>query len=530
MRKFLFKSVCLIIAALAILAVFRGNAGLLGGEAVMGLDDGSGWLTSHSEDTRPFDILESLGSSMLRVEMPWNEVELSPGAFTWSYQSDTGYVNYAQLFNRLEKRGIHPVIVLSGGPMYLSHLYPQQPVNRESMLENWNSFISEVVQQFGGQVDHWQIGSDLNSSAAWGKVLFPSDPQSESMPDVQLYAEMLKSAYSIIKSASAGDIIILGDLALGGDCADHPLFFLQNLADLDAWYAFDVISLSLPTLEDAPESVQMDICGFLPLQSSGYALPDAVKTIRDFSEETGTKSVWVHHLAFSEALLAEKALERQTLPQVVESDYLVRASGLLMAYGGVEKLFWAYQPQIEKPSDIALQSFANLAQSLNPQPESNATNGSPDFEILRFQRDGHLNLLTWHMQGGDEALPLIVSQVAGYQLHAFSMDAESLKTSNGIKLKVDDGGASALLVSERPVLISGRPSDLKRYFTIAFQDQAAKTSRVLKASLTSWLQAQKLRTVDKLGRWVDEQQTSLLDMLKTGFQQWLRKSLGLARK
>ncbi len=530
MRKFLFKAICLVIAAFVLLSVLQGNAVLAGGEAVMNLDDSSGWLTSHSEDTRSFDILETLGSSMLRVEMPWNEVEPSPGAFSWSYQNDAGYVDYAQLFNRLEKRGVHPVIVLSGGPTYLSHLYPQQPVNRESLLENWSSFVSAVVEQFGGQVDHWQIGSDLNSTAAWGKVLFPSDLQSESTPDVQLYVEMLKSAYSIIKSASAGDVIILGDLALGGDCADHPLFFLQNLADLDAWYAFDVINLSLPTLEDAPESVQMDTCGFLPLKSSGYALTDALRTISDFSEETGTKSVWVHHLAFSEALLSEKALERQTLPQVVESDYLVRASGLFMAYSGVEKLFWAYQPQIEKPSAIAMQSFANLAQSLNPQLESGATIASPDFEILRFQKNGHLNLLAWRMQGGDEALPLFVSQVAGYQLHAFSMDAESLKSSNGIKLKVDDGGASALLVSERPVLISGRPSDLKKFFIMAVQDQAAKTSRVLKNSLTSWLQAQKLRTVDKLGRWVDEQQTSLLDMLKTGFQQWLRKSLGLARK
>ena len=131
---------------------------------------------------------------MLRVELPWNEVELTSGAFVWTYQNEKGYLDYDQLFNRLIKRDIRPVAVLSGGPVYLSHLYPQQPVSREGLLENWENYVRAAVQQFGKQVDYWQVGGILNDPQYWGKLMFPAAVDPEADADTELYAEMLKSA------------------------------------------------------------------------------------------------------------------------------------------------------------------------------------------------------------------------------------------------------------------------------------------------------------------------------------------------
>jgi hypothetical protein len=531
MRKFLFKTLCLLLAAVALFAWFRSDASVLAASSALGVDDSSGWLTSNSQDSKAFDILESINVNMLRVDMPWNEIELSQGAYIWSYQTDEGYKDYDQLFARLEKRGIQPVVVLSGGPAYLSHLYPQQPVSSESLLENWKNYVRAAVQQYGDQVDYWQIGEALNDTSAWGHLMFPAattDPQAN--PNIELYAEMLKSAYTIIKSNGAGDMIILGDLVLGGDCSNHPLFYLQNLDEQEAWYAFDIINISLPALSAAPENAAIDSCGFSPIQSSGSSLADPIKAISDFIEETGEKAIWVQDLAYDSSFLTAKAAERVTLPEVVESDYMTRASGILLATSGADKVFWNYAPETGQPAVIALQSYANLSKTLSANGNSAQLINSQEFTSLRFRNNGRISILAWRNQGGDEAQALVIPEVAGYKLFGFSTDAESLKTSKGIKMDVDAGGSTALMLSERPVLISGRPVDMKESLSMMLNDSAAQASQGMQAKLSGWAQLQKAKAADQLGNWVAEQQASLIDILRSSFQQWLRQSLGLAKQ
>ena len=530
MRKFLFKTLCLVLVIAALLIWFRSDATVLASNTALGIDDTGAWLASNSQNSKAFDVLESMNTSMLRVELPWNEVEMSPGAFIWSYQSDSGYMDYDQLFQRLERRNIRPVVVLSGGPSYMSHLYPQQSVSRESMLENWQNYVRAAVQQFGSQVDYWQIGSAINDAHSWGQVMFPGATDPEVELDVELYAQMLTSAYNIIKSKAGGDMVILGDLVLDGDCTNHPLFYLQTLSEMDAWYAFDIVSLSLPGLDDTPDSAAVDSCGFSPIQSSGSTFADPIRAVKDFVEETGDKKLWVYNLAIDADAAAEKAAERVTLPEVVESDYLARASGLLLAYGDVDKVFWAYKPEAGKPSAIALQSYANLAKTLSADGSGRGLVGDQGFEILRFSNAGKLSILTWHVQGGDEAQTLIIPDVGGYKLYAYSADADSLKTSKGIKMDVDAGGNTLLMVSERPVLLNGRPQDLKQSLTAMVTDSAEQAGQGLEAKADSWVQAQKSKAADKLGLWVEKQQASLMSMLKESFQQWLRQSLGLAKQ
>ena len=530
MRKFLFKTLCLFTAVAALFFWFRSDASVLAGSTALGIDDTGGWLAGNSQNSKAFDVLEAMNVNMLRIELPWDEVELTSGAFVWTYQNEKGYMDYDQLFNRLIKRDIRPVVVLSGGPVYLSHLYPQQPVSKEGLLENWENYVRAAVQQFGKQVDYWQIGGILNDPKYWGRIMFPAAVDPIADADIELYAEMLKSAYSIIKSASASDTVILGDLALDGDCTNHPLFYLQTLNDRDAWYAFDTICLNLPTLQDAPETAAVEACGFSPQESSGISLADPLRVIHDFIDETGQKSLWLDNLSFSSDLLAAKAAERVTLPEVVESDYLTRASAVLLAYGQVDRVFWAYQHEAGRPAVIALQSFANLATSLSTNAGGDDLSSGNEFKVLRFRSSGKLSIITWRVQGGDEAQPLTISDLEGYKLYAFAADSDSLKTSKGIQMNVDSGGSTALMVSERPVLISGRPESLQQSLKLLVADNASQASQGLKAKANNWLQAQKNNAAEKLGGWVAEKQASLLDILRTSFQQWLRQSLGLAKQ
>ncbi len=529
MRKFILKTSIVLLAAAALFVWFRSDASVLAGASALGMDDSSSWIAVNSHNPEVMDTLEAAQVSMLQIDLPWDTVELSPGTYVWAAKQDNEYTDFNLLFSRLEKHGVKPVVVLSGGPVYLNHLYPQQPVYRDQLLANWENYVRAAVQQFGSTVDHWQIGGVINDPAQWGLVTFPGAESPSAVPDPELYGEMLEIAYSVIKSEQASDMVLLGELEFAGDCTFHPINYLQTLNDLDLWYAFDVVSLSLPELASAPENAAVDSCGIMPIQLSGIPGADSLSAVAEFIEVAGDKPLWVHGLRFSNEMLTNEAAVRGTLPEVTASDYLARASGLYLSFGKTDRIFWSFDPLNNTPGLIAMQTYANLSHTLSGRFEGSSFSSGTDAFVLRFRSSGKLSLLTWYAQGGEEALPLVIDGVDGYDLHAFSADSASLKNKYGVDLPIDAGGSTALLVSERPVLISGHPSDIKQSVTQTVEDSAAQASAGMKAKLQNLLQAQKAKAAASVGEWVAEQQASLLDSLRSSFQQWLQKSLGLAK-
>ena len=184
-----------------------------------------------------------------------------------------------------------------------------------------------------------------------------------------LYGEMLEIAYSVIKSAQASDMVLLGELEFTGDCVFHPANYLQVLNDLDLWYAFDVVSVSLPELGSAPENATVDSCGIVPIQLSGIPGADSLRAAADFIEITGDKPRWVHGLRFSNEMLTSEAAARGTLPEVTASDYLARASGLYLSFGSADRIFWSFDPLNNTPGLIAMQTYANLSHTLGGRYE-----------------------------------------------------------------------------------------------------------------------------------------------------------------
>ena len=228
-------------------------------------------------------------------------------------------------------------------------------------------------------------------------------------------------------------------------------------------------------------------------------------------------------------MLTAEAATRGTLPEVTASDYLARASGLYVSYGKADRIFWSFDPLSNTPGMIAMQTYANLSRTLSNRFESSNLPSSPDAFALRFRGNGKLSLLAWYTQGGEEAQPMVINGVDGYDLHAFSVDSASLKNKDGVDLTVDAGGNTALLVSERPVLISGYPSNIKQSVTQTVEDSAAQASAGMQAKLKNWLQAQKAKAAASVSEWAAEQQASLLNSLRSSFEQWLWKSLGIAK-
>jgi len=530
MRKFLIKTLALLMAAGGSFFWLGSDASVLAGAAALGMDDPGGFLAANSQNPAVFNLLESAQAGYVRVELPFQQVSPSAGAFIWAYQGPNGYVDFNQLFEKMDRRGIQPVVILSGGPAFANHLYPQQPVFRDDLLDAWANYLRAAVQQFGGQVDYWQVGGKINNPGDWGKVLFPGAESPISAPDPALYADMLKIAYSVVKSAQGTDTVLLGGLEFSGDCAFHPLAYLQALSGLDAWYAFDAISLEISALDSPPETAQIDACGYLPVQSTGIPLADSVRAVADFAQEHGKKPLWLHGLSISPDLLAAKAAERATLPEILESDYLTRATAILLAEGDADRVFWRYDPLAGSPGAAAMQSFANLSQSLGGSVQSSSSlsleNG---LQAKSFRGSGKLTTIAWRPASGSEFSAAVIPGFEGYDPYAWSADAGSLKHRDGIELPVDNGGSVALMLGERPVIISGKPSDIKGSISLFIKDSASQAGKGLKGKLTAVFQSQKAKTAEKVTAWVEDQQQSLMDTLKISFNQWLRKSLGLAK-
>ena len=85
---------------------FRTDTAVLAGANALGLDDSSGWIAANSQMPEVMETLEAANVGMLRVELPWQAVELSPGAFSWTVEGEQGTTDFPALFNRLERHGV----------------------------------------------------------------------------------------------------------------------------------------------------------------------------------------------------------------------------------------------------------------------------------------------------------------------------------------------------------------------------------------------------------------------------------------
>ena len=79
MKKFLFKLGLVAIAAAVAFIWLRGDVSALTGAKPLGLDDSSGWIAANSHNPDVLDTLEAAQTGTLRVVIPWEKVEKSPG-------------------------------------------------------------------------------------------------------------------------------------------------------------------------------------------------------------------------------------------------------------------------------------------------------------------------------------------------------------------------------------------------------------------------------------------------------------------
>ncbi len=218
-------------------------------------------------------------------------------------------------------------------------------------LESWDRYVKAAVAQFGELVDAWQIGESVN---------LPFELQDQPVVAAVLaspstYAQRLLLASDAIKEASQSDIVILGGIASDtGNCINQPSAFLNSMNTLQVWDAFDVIGIDLTTYATAPEGKYMyqtyDTVSGTCLTSAegGFNLAEIIALVDATGSQYGEKPIWITGMAWSDQDLADIASERGTLTDVVRSDFLARASVMLLGRHNVEKIYWQYADPIRQ--------------------------------------------------------------------------------------------------------------------------------------------------------------------------------------
>jgi hypothetical protein len=188
-----------------------------------GFAQGYTWATGSPADaSREIAAVGKTGASWVRLPIDWGVIETSPGQYNWSYLDN--------LVNSAGANNLRILGLISNTPFFARTegaqlLFPSSPPKNPA---DFGAFTAAVAKRYGNRITAWEIWNEPNLPLFMGFI--------ENKP--RHYTNMLKAAYTSIKSVQPGSTIVAAGLSpLYG--ADSPPGFLQQLYDAGAGGFFD---------------------------------------------------------------------------------------------------------------------------------------------------------------------------------------------------------------------------------------------------------------------------------------------------
>ena len=399
-------------------------------------------------------VQSDAGVEYVREVIDWSKIETSAGVYDWNTWRPLDAI-----FTSEEASGFKIIVVLDGAPSYLAS---SSSSNSTELLVAWANFVQAAVNHFGDRVDVWEIGSRVNSSSGMSSFLMPSSPNAATVPDVELYAQIVKVAAKIIKAADPNDEVWMGSLvsASANACAVNPLTFMLEMNATKAWKSIDSIQYRPErgdaALEDTVPIANSACASSLP--SSATTLAGEIQSVTDLARQLGGKIVRLEDLGWSDGELASLSAGRSISTDQVLADYLTRSSVIAYSSSKISSVFW--RTDIQTYPAVAA-SMANLNSVLDGAKFVSQAQGQTGsvFEY-RFQKGSKWIIVAWHNSDGDAPFPVTLSGLEVGKLTAYPVDAAAFTSEYGTPISVDDSGTAILLLNERPVVFIGTTADL----------------------------------------------------------------------
>lgn len=480
-----------------------------------------------------YQQIEETNINWIREEIPWREIEQVPGEYQWYYSDGYTERNFQTMLEEARNHDLEVVAVLTTGPAYLPHLYPDQSIDVDLLVKNWENYVQTVVDRFGEQIDYWEIIPKANNSAVWGDLMFPTNPEATSEPNSFLYARLLTTANEIIKDHNRKDTVILGGLysSMDNTCATSPIKFLSDIKNAGAWKDFDVIGLTPYWQNNPPEAwiprgpivdSKTSACDPATTQNSNQL--NEVRMVRDFSQDNGKKPIWITELGWHESWLTYAADQHYLAYDQVEANYVVRSIIPLMSEEGVEKIFWNTLYEDPQNPGFVLgpngqQAITNLGRLLGGarslgQFQEFTSYGTPQDQGIyefRFRKEGRLIIYAWTASGGQSPYPITFTDLPGKNYRAYAADTYDLSIDAGMELKTNPDQSLTIYVNEFPVILIQQRVNFFSSLSHRIEDSMSKMVENQKGKVDSWFRAQITKLGEKALNWAEEKVYNILN-------------------
>ena len=452
------------------------------------------------ENVEPLlDQVEAAGVKYIRQEVNWSLIEASPDSYDWA---SVGQLDL--LFASAKSRGIRVVATLTGGPVYLAE---GGSVDRTAFGDRWGKFVQAAVNHYGEYVDIWEIGSAVNSAHGMSVFLSPLSPQEAVEPDPVFYTDVLRAAAKIINDADPNDQVWLGSLVsvYAGECAMNPLTFLLEVNAARGWKSIDVVTYQPAQGAAAPEFSASgeinDACGS-NLMTIPVSISEEVQAVQELARQLGGKQVLISGLEWSGGNLEYLAQDRDISIQQVEADMLGRASVILMSRNSVPLVFWHTDITTNPSSYNALRNLQNTLEKARPLGQAQGQDGT--IYEFRFGHGGQTIIIAWNTVDGDTAVPAALTVENFRRLEAWAIDTPEVSSDYAMEIKIDDSGQGVVLLNERPVLFTGRTTDIAENLRASIHNQVELWGEEIEDSLAHVANDLKSEMMQLLEKWFDQ--------------------------
>jgi hypothetical protein len=161
----------------------------------------------------------NLGFGWIRLQLPWKDIERSPGNLSWG--------NWDNVINAYNEAGLNILLVITKAPDWARP--PDDNKSVEGLPDDpqtYANFVISVTHRYGDKIGAIEVWEDQNIYYAVG---------GQGRVDVQDYMDLLQLAYTSIKAEYPDILVISGGLTATG--APQPFAiddrsYLQQMYDL----------------------------------------------------------------------------------------------------------------------------------------------------------------------------------------------------------------------------------------------------------------------------------------------------------
>ena len=211
--------------------------------------------------TRTLELARDLGAHFVRMQMPWEDIEISGKGDFWDHKyNHSAWDKYDRIINTAVQFGLEPIVRLDRPPAWARIHADATPEFQRGKQENaastgppdnyvdYGDFVATVAARYRGKVRFIQLWNEPNLAYEWNWQ----------RPDPEQFVELLRIGYAAAKAANP-DVVVLFPSLSPTDGLDVYRAPISDLEYLDRVYTagggryFDIMSAQAYGLGQPPE-------------------------------------------------------------------------------------------------------------------------------------------------------------------------------------------------------------------------------------------------------------------------------------